>query len=421
MLFHIDGNSFYASCERVFRADLRHSPIAVLSNNDGLIVALCPKCKALGYRRGDVYFQIKDKMERQGVKVFSSNYTLYADMSSRMNLIYHRFAPEVEVYSIDESFLFYPAWKNADYSKIAWEIKETVTRETGIPVAVGVAPTKTLAKMCNKLAKQRGGVCNWMELDQDEELGKYPVGDVWGVGHAKTAFLKRRGITSAFGLKKYPLAAAKKYLTITGFRTVQELNGIPAIDQVERSPRQVAAVSRSFRSPVYDLAGLKAALFEYAQEAVSRIREEGLSCKYVSVFAMTNAWAEGPQYFNQLSAQLPHLSAYLPEISAVAVDLLERIFRPGYKYRKVMVMLAGLEIDKNPQYELFDDYYNEQKRLEPLMQVFDSLNERYGRGTVKLCSGIVGKKPEEEAAWEVKREFLSPRYTTSIGEIPVVY
>ena len=167
-------------------------------------------------------------MEDQGVKIFSSNYTLYADMSARMNLIYNRYAPEVEAYSIDESFLFYPGWNNTDFSEIAYIIKETVTKETGIPVSVGFAPTKTLAKMCNKLAKKRGGVCDWNVIEQEEELRNYPVGDIWGIGPSKASYLKRHGITCALALKKYPLAAAKKHLTITGFRTVQELNGVPA-------------------------------------------------------------------------------------------------------------------------------------------------------------------------------------------------
>ena len=154
MIMHIDGNSFYASCERLFRPDLSHSPICVLSNNDGIIVALNAECKALGYKRGDVFFKVKSSMEKQSVKVFSSNYTLYADISARMNLIYNRLAPEVEAYSIDESFLFYPDWKNADYTAITLELKNTVTQETGIPVSIGIAPNKTLAKMCNRLAKK---------------------------------------------------------------------------------------------------------------------------------------------------------------------------------------------------------------------------------------------------------------------------
>ena len=167
---------FTHPCERVFRPDLNKTPIAVLSYNDGLIISLNAECKTLGFKRGDVFYEVRYKMEKQGVKIFSSNYTLYADMSARMNLIYSRFAPEVEFYSIDESFLYYPSWKNADFSAIGHEIKKAVTQETGIPVSIGIAPNKTLAKICNRLAKTRkgidtmAGVCNWQELNQDEEL-----------------------------------------------------------------------------------------------------------------------------------------------------------------------------------------------------------------------------------------------------------
>ena len=210
MIFHIDGNSFYAACERVFRPDLAHSPIAVLTNNDGIIIALNAECKALGFKRGDVFYENKHKLEKSGVVVFSSNYTLYADMSARMNLIYNRFAPDVEMYSIDESFLFFPDWNNTDYSELGHELKTTVTRDTGIPVSIGIAPNKTLAKMCNKLAKKRGGVCYWNQVNHDEELEKYPVEDIWGIGWSKAAFLKKQGITTALALKQYPLDKAKK-------------------------------------------------------------------------------------------------------------------------------------------------------------------------------------------------------------------
>ena len=422
MIFHIDGNSFYAACERLFRPDLYKSPIAVLSNNDGIVVALNAECKALGYKRGDVFFQVKDKMEQQGVEVFSSNYTLYADMSARMNLIYNRFAPEVEAYSIDESFLFFPGWKNADYTQIAHDLKKTVTKETGIPVSIGIAPNKTLAKMCNKLAKKRGGVCNWQELNQDEELANYPACDIWGIGYSKTALLKRQGINTALELKHYPLYKAKKYMTIKGFRTVQELNGIAAIDRIEEAPRQVVMVSRSFQHPVYDLEDIITALSEYTQEAVKRMRVERLACKYVSVYLMTNAFADGDQYFNQLTAELPYLSAYLPKIQAAANELLKRIYRPDYKYRKVMIGLTGLSNDTDPQLDLFDEQLNRSKENEPLMQAFDKINDRYGRGTVKLACGLTGKlPPDTETAWQLKRDYLSPRYTTNIEEIPLVY
>jgi len=422
MIMHIDGNSFYAACERVFRADLSHAPIAVLSNNDGIVVALNSECKALGYKRGDVFFKNRDAMERQGVKVFSSNYTLYADMSSRMNVIYCQFCNDVEIYSIDESFLFFPDWVNVNFTELAQEIKHTVTMQTGIPVSVGIAPSKTLAKLCNKLAKKRGGVCNWQELEQDEELRNYPVGDIWGIGSSKAAFLKRKGIMTALSLQYYPLDKAKEYLTIVGMRTVQELNGIPAIDRIEDEPRQNLMVSRSFQKPVYEIEDIVTALAEYTQEAVKRMRDEGLSCRYVSVYIMTNAYAEGDHYANGMSAELPYPSAYLPEIQATANELLQRIFRHGYKYRKVMIGLAGLGNDSNPQLDLFYTVYNRGKALEPLMQAFDEINDRYGRGTIKLACGL-GRKPQDDeaAAWELRREFLSPCYTTKLSDIPIAY
>ena len=425
MIMHIDGNSFYASCERVFRPDLQKSPIAVLSNNDGIIVALNAECKALGYKRGDVYFKVKNKMEKQGVKAFSSNYTLYSDMSARMNLIYSRYTPEVEFYSIDESFLLFPDWANVSYTELAHGIKKTVTGETGIPVSIGIAPNKTLAKMCNKLAKKMPGtICNWLELNQDEELAQYPAADIWGIGHSKADFLKRQGITTALRLKHYPLHKAKKHLTITGMKTVQELNGIKAIDIIEPKDRQAVMVSRSFQEPVYELADIITALAEYTQEAVQRIRAEELSCRYVSVYLMTNAWAQGEQYFNQLSAELPYPSDYLPDITVTANELLKRIYRPGYKYRKVMIGLTGLEPHINPQSELFDSQgQNDRGFKQPLMQAFDTINNRYGRGTIKLACGIAGKKSNDNeiAAWLLRRDYLSPCYTTNIKEIPAAH
>jgi DNA polymerase V len=391
-----------------------------LSNNDGIIVALNAECKALGFKRGDVFFKNKYKLEKCGVAIFSSNYTLYADMSARMNLIYNRFAPEVEVYSIDESFLFFPSWINGNYTEIARDVKTAVTKETGIPVSIGVAPNKTLAKMCNTLAKKRDGICNWQELNQDEELANYPAADIWGIGPSKAAFLKRQGITTALQLKNYPLHKAQKHMTITGCRTVQELNGIAAIDRVEEAPRQMVMVSRSFQTALDALDDITAALAEYTQEAVKRIRAEKLSCRCISVYLMTSARASGDQYFNQLTAELSYPSSYLPEITAAANDLLKRIYRPDFKYRKVMIGLAGLSHDANLQLDLFDEQRNRHVENEPLMKAFDRINDRYGRGTITLACGL--KRGNDEAvAWQVSRDYLSPRYTTNIKEIPAVY
>jgi DNA polymerase V len=202
---------------------------------------------------------------------------------------------------------------------------------------------------------------------------------------------------------------------------VQELNGIRAIHKMEETPRQVIMVSRSFQKPVYEIDDIITALSEYTQEAVMRMRAENLSCKFVSVYLMTNIHSGGEQYSNQMTLELPQLSAYLPEIQMAANELMKRIYRPNYKYRKAMIGLSGLKYDKNPQLDLFNLNYNRKKELEPLMQAFDAINNRYGRGTIKLACGLTGKKPEDNESfpWELKRDFLSPRYTTNIKEIPV--
>jgi DNA polymerase V len=417
MIFHVDANSFYAACERLFRPDLIGKPIAVLSNNDGIIIALNQECKDVGFQRGDVFFQKKAELAMKEVAIFSSNYTLYADISMRLTLLYHRMAPEVEVYSIDESFLYFPDWENLEPVEIGKQLRNLAQEEVGIPVSVGIAPTKTLAKMCNKLAKKRGGVCCWDELDKDIELKKYPVCDIWGIGYSKTQRLASHGIYTSYDLKNYPLHLAKKHLTITGMRTVQELNEIPVIDQVERGTRQNICSSKSFAHPVDDIDELKVALADYTQEATKRMREEHSACRYVSVYLMTNPYSDvGEQYFNGESAELPKPSSYLPDILGTAIILLEHIYKKGYRYRKIMITLLGLSHDNTAQLDFFEDH-SDKKRQDALMKAFDTINERYGRGAIHL--GVRdGKKDNDD--WKMKRDYLSPEYTTNIDQIPVV-
>ncbi|MDR1803793.1 MAG: Y-family DNA polymerase [Treponema sp.] len=421
MIFHIDANSFYASCERVFRPDLTGKPIAVLTNNDGIIIALSSECKALGFKRGDVFFKERNRLHASGVAVFSSNYTLYADISSRLNLIYNRFAPDVELYSIDESFLYFPDYRNGDYSRLACEIREAVKTETGIPVSIGIAPTKTLAKLCNKLSKKRDDVCEWAKLNQDEELSACPAGDIWGIGFSKAAFLKKNGITNALQLKRYPLEKAKKNLSIVGMRTVQELNGIPAIDRLEYETRQSIACSRSFSGAVLELEPILTALADYTQETVKRLRDSGSVCKFISVYLMTGSYGEGEQYSNVASAELPKHTSYLPDILGTAVALLKQIYRKGYRYRKVMICLFGITRDNNPQGDLFEETADLEKR-EQIMKSFDFINNKYGRGTLHLGTQNMAKaKENENAPWLMQRHYLSPEYTTKLADVPKVY
>lgn len=416
MIFHIDANSFYASCERLFRPDLAGKPIIVLSNNDGIIIALNDEAQAIGFSRGDAYFKVAENCDRKGVSVFSSNYTLYADISARLVAIYNRLCPEVEIYSIDECFLYYPDWKCPDFSGIASHIKHTVLKETGMPVSIGIAPTRTLAKLCNKLAKKRGGICSFDQQDMENELAHYPVGDVWGIGWSKRALLERHGIRTALDLKKYPLELEKKNLTTTGFRTVQELNGIPANERIEREKHQNICSSKSFGEPVFSLEELEEALAAYTQEAVSRMRGEHSAARFISVYLMTNPWDEsGQQYCNQLSASLSSPTSFLPDILGTAIELLRRLYRSGYRYRKIMINLLGLEDDTIIQQDLFN---TDEKRpgKQALMNCFDSINSRYGRNMLRMGTG-----KRESKAWNMRRKFLSPAYTTDLAGIPEVH
>jgi DNA polymerase V len=419
---HCDANSFYASCERLFRPDLKGKPIVVLTNNDGILIALTQEAKDIGYKRGDVYFKVKEKLEKDGVAVFSSNYTLYSDISARINVIYNRLAPDTEMYSIDESFLYFPDWKNTNYTQIGFTIRNAVKQEIGVDISVGIAPSKTLAKMCNKLAKKRGGVCEWNTLEQDKELAAYDVGDIWGIGYKKAELLKSQGVKTALDLKNYPLDKAKKYLSIVGFRTIQEINGIQAIDKTVRGAHQNIIVSRSFSAAVHYIEEIITPLAEYTQEAVKRMREDRQACKYVSVYVMTNPYSAGKQYSNYASGELKKPTSYLPEINGLAVDLLNRIFRNGYDYRKVLISLSGFTPDTDTQLDLFEDNGKKQKN-ENIMLAFDKINTRYGRGTLRLGTADITnniKYDYETVPWEMKREMLSPAYTTSLSDLPEV-
>jgi DNA polymerase V len=435
MIFHADGNSFYASCERIFRPDLKNAPIAVLSNNDGIVIAANRECEALGFKRGSAFFKIRHQLEAAKVAVFSSNYTLYADISARINSVYSRYAEDVEMYSIDESFLFFPDWTNVDYKEIARAVKTAVEKEIGVPVSIGIAPTKTLAKLCNKLAKgPRGtgqglqpceGIFDWAACDQEETLKGFPAGGVWGIGRAKKFFLRKYSVFTALDVKNFPLDKAKKYLSVTGFNTVRELNGIRCIDRVSVKPRQSVMCSQSFSKVVYDIDQIITALSDFTQEAVKRLRDEKLMCRYVTVFLVAvkarNGQGEvhGRRNYKTSSGELERATSYLPDILGRAVELLRTMYRGDEGYRKVLVLLAGLERENRAQPELFDnDEGREQKRR--AMSTFDQINRRYGRKTLHIASSDLVKDGKEKSKWRMKREMMSPAYTTKLSDVPVV-
>lgn len=422
MILHVDSNSFYASCEGLFRPDLDGKPIAVLSNNDGITIALNQKCKDLGFKRGDIYFKMKEQYAEKQVQVFSSNYTLYADISSRLNMIYNQFCPDVELYSIDESFLLFPKWKNVDFYQLGKNLKEAVWNNTHMPVSVGGAPTKTLAKMCNKLAKKRGGVCIWDLLNKEEELKNYKVSDIWGIGPSKAEYLHSIGIFNAFQLSNFPLDKAKRNMSINGFRTIQELNEIPALEIQASSNRDNITSSKSFAKGVTNLDELETALTEYCQLAVERMFREHSICRIVCIFIATardfSHIHPEKEYFNIAATALTSPTNYLPTIVNTAIKILHKLYRPGFSYRKLQVSLMELQNEENHQQELFEnELQKQQEKQQQIMNAFNDINEKFGRGCLHL--GIRNQTKKSE--WLMKRDYLSPSYTTRLQETPEVF
>jgi DNA polymerase V len=428
MIFHIDADSFYAACEQIFRPDLREKPIAVLSNNDGVTISLNRQCKSLGFHRGDPYFKMKYDYKTKGVFVFSSNYTLYADISRRVNLLYDSFCAEVEQYSIDESFLLFPDWADENYTELAESIRSAVRQQIHIPVSVGIAPTKTLAKLCNKRAKLYGGICDWNKIDHTDILRTCPASDIWGIGKSKEALLARNGVKTALDLKNFPLARAKKYLTITGYKTVRELNETPSLAMADISCRKNITVSRSSARGMTDIREIETALSEYTQLAVERMRNENSACRTVSVSVMTarpyDTSDSTKTYRNSAAAVLSVPTSYLPDILGAAIKLLHSVYRSGFSYRKIMINLLMLEPDGIDQQELFatdTDLYRE--KTAAVMKACDQICRKYGRGT--LHTGIRNQvkdvqKDGSAAAWMMNRSFLSPEYTTRLADLPEV-
>lgn len=417
MIIHADSNSFYASCEQIYRPDLRGKPVAVLSNNDGVIIALTKEAKACGIKRGDPYFKVRDICKRRGITIFSSNYTLYADISRRITSIYMEFAPDIEEYSIDESFLFFDDcnWSIKDYEEIGHDLKQRIYKEVGVPICVGAAPTKTLAKLYNKKAKEHGGVFVYNPREVDALLESTDCGTIWGIGPARAKKLLLHGIKNALMLKHLPLMDAKRLLTIQGFATVQELNGIHSIDKVTREKKDVITSSRQFSIKVYDMETIECAMVEYAEIAVERLRMQKSECKAVQVTISTcNYYSDdiNSQYSNAAIVQLPRLTSYTPDIVNAARLALPHIFRKGYGYKVVMITLLDIMPAQYQGWLWIDPMEDIKKKR--LMDAVDQITDAYGRHTITLGKAFT------KDGWQMKREFLSPCVTTDIKCIPVI-
>ncbi len=412
----IDCNAFYVSCERVFNPKLNNRPVVALSNNDGCIISRSKEAKALGIKMGVPLFKVKDIVEKEKVVVFSSNYTLYADMSRRVMNIISSSSPYTEIYSIDEAFVELSSLP-IDYESYAHQLRQTILQHTGIPVSIGIASTKTLAKVANHKAKKDdslNGVCslvNYNNIDRILELTE--VGDVWGVGRRLSKKLINHGIHNAKLLKNCSDSWIRKMMSVNGLKTITELRGISCIPLEEYSmTRKSCCTTRSFGKLLTNLEDIEQAVTTFARRATERIRSESLAASCVSVFVRTNPFDKKSAYYsNAASRTLSHPTHDSITIIETALLLTKRIFKNNYQYKKAGVLLSGLCDDSEIQETLFEKNYNQNSDL---MSAIDAINYRYGRDTLQMASECkVGN-------WKQKRENCTRNYTTQIDRLLLV-
>lgn len=414
----VDVNSFYASCETAFRPDLKGRPVVVLSNNDGCVIARNAEAKRAGVKMGDPYFKQKDLFRRYGVVCFSSNYELYADMSSRVMSTLEAMSPRCEIYSIDEAFCDLTGVRNCRVLReFGQELKDAVYQNTGLAVGVGIAQTKTLAKLANHAAKkwsrQTGGVVDLSNQDRQRKLmAALPVDEVWGVGRRISKKLEAMGIKTVLDLADTDIRFIRKHFNVVLERTVRELRGEPCLELEEFAPvKQEIVCSRSFGERITDYDAMRQAICSYASRAAEKLRGEHQYCRFISTFVKTSPFAlNKPYYGNSASVKLLTPTQDSRDIIAAATRSLDAIWKDGHRYQKAGVMLGDFFSQGIAQLNLFDD--NAPRRgSEKLMEVLDHLNAKEGKGALYFAGQGIQQQ------WAMKREMLSPRYTTRYSDL----
>ncbi len=414
----VDCNNFYASCERVFNPAIRTRPVVVLSNNDGCVIARSNEAKAIGFKMGDPFFKVRPAIDQHGVAVFSSNYTLYGDMSSRVMQTLEQFAPDIEIYSIDEAFLNLAGFPADQLEDLARRIRSTVRQWTGIPVSVGIGPTKTLAKAANQLAKKvsaANGVWSIITPAQRQEsLSRLAIGDVWGIGRQWARFLEANGIATAAAFSQQPDSWIRTYLNVTGLRTAIELRGTPCIPlELAPPPKKALVVSRMFGRKLTAFEPVKEALIAYATRAGEKLRRDRLLARHMQVFIHNSPFSTAEAYFsNATGFQLPHPTSDTAELIGHATAALRRIYRQGPHYAKCGVMLTELIPQGTGQPDLFDT--RDEDRSRSLMAALDAINRRMGRDTVFYAGSGIRRD------WAAFANMKSGHFTTDWRQVPSV-
>ncbi|GAB1366270.1 Y-family DNA polymerase [Candidatus Cloacimonadaceae bacterium] len=414
----VDCNNFYVSCERVFNPALLGKPVAVLSNNDGCLVSRSQEIKDLKIPMGAPGFKYEALIKKHGGTLLSSNYALYGDMSARVMEVLAMFTPELEIYSIDEAFMWLNGFRTRDLEEFGRRVKRTVFKWTGIPVSVGISTTKTLAKIANHFAKRipgfKGSLCLLDDSRIEKALARTPVAEIWGVGRQYDKFLRQNKIETALQLRDAPDKFIDHYMTSVGHKTVLELRGYACIelDEVPAAKKSIVN-SRSFGKQVSELAELREAVSNYITRAAEKLRKQKSVAGYLMVFLSTNRFKEGPQYNNSLSTTLFPPTAYTPELIRIALQLLDELYLPGFEYKKAGVMFADIVSENDVPLSFMEVNYLDDKRKQ-LMDTIDKLNRKFGQDTLFYASSGLQKD------WQMRRAKLSPAYTTRWPDLPKV-
>ena len=415
----VDCNNFYVSCEQLFSPKLIGKPVVVLSNNDGCVIARSNEAKAIGIQMGIPVFRIRNMIKTHGVYVYSSNYALYGDMSQRVIEILLEFTPDVEIYSIDEAFLDLSGLKTCDLTDYGYSIRSKIKKWTGIPVSVGIAETKTLAKIANRIAKKSQNTDGVLDLTrspyQDRALAITSVENVWGVGQNYSRLLKSAGINNALQLRNACNNFIKKEMGIPGVRILQELKGISCYPLKQYPPpKKEITVSRSFKHPIGDIADISEAIAAYASNGAEKLRNAHLETNILVVFLMTNPYNTRARYFNMKTIRLPFSTSDTSELIKYACIGLNEIYRKGYLYKKTGVIFRDLSSDSHSQMTFFD--YQKRRQSKEVMQTFDRINKKFGSDSVRYAA--TGSTPNQK--WKTVFQRRSPSYTTNWDQLPRV-
>lgn len=414
MIALIDCNNFYASCQRVFEPHLIGKPVVILSNNDGCVIARSNEAKAIGIPMGAPAFEYKKLFEENNVYVYSSNYALYGDMSSRVMNILSTFSPEIEVYSIDEAFLRFVGFNYLDLEEYGKTIQKTVTKGTGIPISVGFAPTKALAKVANKIAKKYPERTKSVYVIDTEEkrikaLKWTKIEDVWGIGRKHAKRLQAKNIINAYQFTQLSDDWVRKEMSVVGLRLKHELQGKPTLDLDAPKSKKMIATTRSFEKMHTKIEDISERVSTFTTSCAEKLRRQNSHCNMIMVFVHTNYFRKDqPQYSRNIIIKTDFPTNSTIELNHYAQIGLKAIFREGYHYKKAGVIVMGLTPNNETQLSLFN---TSNPKHQPLMSVIDKMNKSYGKNKVKFATQSLGRQ------WKMKQEKLSKCYTTKINDV----